>query len=75
MQELGLPRFDGHEWWSGYKVRELLDVALCAWATGTANAWLRRSRGSRFRWLTSKPIDRPILTVEGRVPALENGGG
>jgi hypothetical protein len=30
---------------------------------------------SRFRWLTCTPVDWLIVTGEGHVPELENGGG
>jgi hypothetical protein len=72
---VGLPRFGGHKRWNAYKVGELLEAALCECVAEHGEWSACRSRGSRFRWLTSTPSDRPMVTGEGHVVVLENGGG
>jgi hypothetical protein len=47
---------------------------VSGWVT-TAGCRCAGAERSMFRWLPSTPLDRPVVTGEGHVVALENGGG
>jgi len=48
--------------------------SLRAWVSTVARRRLGAER-STFRWLPSTPLDWPMVTGEGHMVALENGGG
>jgi hypothetical protein len=52
-------------------------LTRCSVSGGIRTADCRRAGAERstFRWLPSTPLEWPMVTREGHVFALENGGG
>jgi hypothetical protein len=73
-QRVGVPRFGGHERWSAY-VGDYLTRRSVSGSVRTADCRRAGAERSTFRWLPSTPLDWPMVTGEGHVVVLENGGG
>jgi hypothetical protein len=85
-----VPRFHGHERCIRTHgrarltdtYRGVLTTSVSYLTRRSVSGWVRtadrRRAGaerSTFRWLPSTPLDRPTVTGEGHVVALEDGGG